>query len=75
MFNKILNKIDEFIREVNMLQKQIKDKDVEIADLQKQIKDKDVEIADLQKQVADNSAEQLKQLDDALARLEEALNI
>ena len=61
MFNKILNKIDEFIREVNMLQKQIKDKDVEIADLQKQ--------------VADNSAEQLKQLDDALARLEEALNI
>ena len=61
MLNKILNKIDEFIREVNMLQKQIKDKDVEIADLQKQ--------------VADNSAEQLKQLDDALARLEEALNI
>ena len=74
MFEGILNKLNRFADEVKAIKQQIKDKDAEIAQLKQQLADKDVIIADLQKQIDDNNAEQLRQLDDALARLEEVLN-
>lgn len=74
MFKKVLDKLNAFIADVEVVKQQIKDKDAEIAQLKQQLADKDVIIADLQKQIDDNNAEQLRQLDDALTRLEKALN-
>lgn len=74
MFEGILNKLSGFADEVKAIKQQIKDKDAEIAQLKQQVADKDTIIADLQKQINDNNAEQLRQLDDAIARLEKALN-
>ena len=74
MFEKVLNKLNEFVNIAKAMKQQLADKDAEIAQLKQQLADKDVIIADLQKQIDDNNAEQLRQLDDALTRLEEALN-
>ena len=74
IFDKILTKLNEAINRTEVIKQQLADKDAEIAQLQQQVAEKDVFIADLQKQIDDNNAEQLRQLEDALARLEEVLN-
>ena len=70
-----MNKLNAFIADVEVVKQQIKDKDAEIAQLKQQLADKDVIIADLQQQIADNHAEELRQLDEAIARLEAALRV
>ena len=75
MFTEVLNKLNAFITDVEALKQQIKDKDTEIAQLKQQLADKDVIIADLQKQIDNNNAKELRQLDEAIARLEAALRV